>query len=562
MTRGLAVAVALLWLVLAPSANAVESAFAPDGAWCWFQDPRAVYHDGRTFTGYVTAAGDVAIASYDHQAHELRRQVVARGFQRDDHASPALQVLPDGRVMVLWSAHRGRQLYTRTTKRPGDVFAFGDTRALGTNAPGFDTYTYANPVRVGRRQFVFWRAESGSSSAGQAAYSVSDDDGDSWTPARVLLQNPGQRPYVKYDARGDTIHVAYSEGHPNATQTGIRYAAFRDGHLYRADGSAIGDPPLMAAAGERVYGGAARAWVWDVASDSENRPVIVYAVFPSRTDHRYRYARWNGTRWIDVELTRAGGTIDSSGRELQYSGGIALDHGDPSTVYLSRRVGPAFEIERWHTPDHGRTWTSVPVTQGSQQNNVRPVAPRGARADGPAPVLWMSGSYPGYSAFATSLRAQFDVAPTEVPAPPPDPQTPPPGEPPGPPAPGPPGPGSAGAPPEGAREPGLRIKVSRAVVHPRRRVLITGTMFDRRTRALLDGRTVLLYARLQGSHRWVRSAKLRSDARGEIRVKRTIARLTDFRVVYNGSPLMTAARSRVARVYVERRPSTAHAARD
>ena len=58
-----------------------------------------------------------------------------------------------------------------------------------------------------------------------------------------------------------------------------------------------------------------------------------------------------------------------------------------------------------------------------------------------------------------------------------------------------------------------------------------------------------------------RAARL-SYRPGEARVKRTIRRLTDFRVVYDGSPLMIAARSRVARVYVERRPSTARAARD
>src|SRR3954452_21075138 len=328
-------ALAVALLAAAPTARAMDAPIAPDAAWCWFQDPRAVYDHGRTFTGYVTAAGDIGVASYDHGSNELRRSVIARGFQRDDHAAPALQVLSDGRVMAIWSAHSGRQMYVRVTKRPGDVFGWTDTRVIGSNAPGFDTYTYANPVRVGRSIYVFWRAEAGSSAAGQAAYSVSDDGSETWAPGRVLLYNAGQRPYVKYDARGDTIHVAYTEGHPNATQTGIRYAAFRDGRLYRADGSLIGDAPVSAARGERVYGGSARAWVWDVASDSEGRPVIVYATFPSRADHRYRYARWNGTRWIDVELTRAGGSIDESGREAQYSGGMSLDHGDPSTVYLS-----------------------------------------------------------------------------------------------------------------------------------------------------------------------------------------------------------------------------------
>jgi hypothetical protein len=565
VTRKLLATVVAALLANAPVAHAIEGQIAADAAWCWFQDPRAVYHDGahrRTYAGYVTAAGDIGVVSYDHDAHELRRAVVARAFQRDDHASPALEMLPDGRLMVLWSAHRGRQLYFRTTRRPEDVFDWGDTRTIGTNAPGFATYTYANPVRAGGRLFVFWRAETGTGSAGQAAFSSTGDGGATWAPGQVLLQNPAQRPYVKYAGARDTIHVAYTEGHPNAVQTTIRYAAFRDGRLYRADGSALGDAPLTAAHGERVYGGAARAWVWDVAADSEGRPVIVYATFPGRDDHRYRYARWNGSRWLDVELTAAGGSIAPSGRELQYSGGIALDHEDPSNVYLSRQVNGVFEIERWRTPDRGRSWTSTAVTRGSMQDNVRPVVPRGAPAHFAAPLLWMSGPYPGYTSFATSLRTQFGAPPVEVAAPPPDPQTPPPGGGPGPSAEPPPAPGPAGAEPEGPRAAGLRITVSRAVVLHGRRVRIAGTLFDRRTRELLDGRTVLLYARRENSHRWSRSAKLRTDSHGRVAVKRSLNRQTDFRFVYPGSPLMTAAGSRVARVYVERAPSTTRAARD
>lgn len=565
-------------LLSAPAARAVEAPFAGDAAWCWFQDPRAVYHDGehrRTYAGYVTAAGDVAVASYDHDTHELRRAVVAPAFQRDDHAAPALQVLPDGRLMVLWSAHGGRQMYFRTSLRPEDVFTWSDTRAIGTNAPGYLTYTYANPVRIGARLFVFWRAGTGTGTAGQAAFSTSDDDGATWAPGRLLLQNPGQRPYVKYAGDGSTIHVAYTEGHPNSTQTGILYAAYRDGHLYRADGTQLPDPPLTAAAGERVYGGTARAWVWDVAADAQGRPVIVYATFPTNADHRYRYARWDGARWVDVELTAAGGTFVSGGRENQYSGGIALDHADPSTVYLSRRVNGVFEVERWRTPDAGRSWTRAAVTSGSTQNNVRPVVPRGTPAGGQVPVIWMNGAYPSYTAFATSLRSVFDQQPTEVAAPPPGPQTPPPapepvppeaepgGPPPEPPAPAPPPqPEAPTAEPEGARTPSLTIAVSRAVVLPGRRVRVAGTMSDRRTGAPLDGRSVLLYARVRGSHRWVRVARARTDTRGRVAVKRTLRRLTDFRFVYRGSPLMTKAGSRVARVYVELPPSRSRGGRD
>ena len=99
------------------------------------------------------------------------------------------------------------------------------------------------------------------------------------------------------------------------------------------------------------------------------------------------------------------------------------------------------------------------------------------------------------------------------------------------------------------------------MVHPGQRVRITGTMFDVKSRALLDGRTVLVYTRGGSTRRWKRTASVRSDARGEISLKCTIRRVTDYVLVYNGSPLMAPARSRIARVYVERRQS-ARAARD
>lgn len=37
-----------------------------DGAWSWFQDPRAVHYVGahdRTYIGYVTSAGDIDVVS-------------------------------------------------------------------------------------------------------------------------------------------------------------------------------------------------------------------------------------------------------------------------------------------------------------------------------------------------------------------------------------------------------------------------------------------------------------------------------------------------------------------
>ena len=82
---------------------------------------------------------------------------------------------------------------------------------------------------------------------------------------------------------------------------------------------------------------------------------------------------------------------------------MALDHADPSIVYVSRPVDGVFEIERWTTPDGGASWVSEAVTSGSANDNVRPVVPLGHAPGGPG-LVWMNGSYVDYANYSTSLR--------------------------------------------------------------------------------------------------------------------------------------------------------------
>ena len=53
--------------LLDPRGHAAEThaEFTADGAWCWFSDPRAVYHDGRVYAGWMTADGSVQVGAWD-----------------------------------------------------------------------------------------------------------------------------------------------------------------------------------------------------------------------------------------------------------------------------------------------------------------------------------------------------------------------------------------------------------------------------------------------------------------------------------------------------------------
>jgi hypothetical protein len=115
-----------LGLALAGVAPSAAGAVPPqrnlgDGAWCWFADPRGVHFEGahrRTYIGWVARDGDIKVAAYDHDSGVRTTAVVYSKLQVDDHANPALQVRPDGRVVVYYAAHNGARMYYRVTNNP------------------------------------------------------------------------------------------------------------------------------------------------------------------------------------------------------------------------------------------------------------------------------------------------------------------------------------------------------------------------------------------------------------------------------------------------------------
>lgn len=392
-----------------------QAVLGPDGAWCWFSDPRSVHVRGRTFTGYVTSTGDIVVSAYNHATRAWDRQVLMSRFEVDDHDNPSLLVHRDGRLSVFWSGHARPELFVRTTSRPGDIRSFGPLRRVAhRRLPGDTLVTYTNPVRVPSehdRIYLFYRSQYT-----HQAYTTSDDDGRTWSDARVAVEQPRERPYVKYDQdlRTGSIAMAFTDGHPDATRTSIYFASLRRSVAHHADGSLIapmGVTGITPAQADLVWSGRdvdRRGWVHDVAYGQDGLPVVVFASLdPQGLDHRYEYARFDGAHWQVHEMARAGGTIATQHRERYYSGGVTLDHRDPSIAYLAvpgTRPG-VDEIVRWTTPDGGRTATVRPVTAGSSMTNVRPVVPRGLPAYADGQVVFMSGTYPHFTSYRTTLHA-------------------------------------------------------------------------------------------------------------------------------------------------------------
>jgi hypothetical protein len=400
---------------------------AQSGAWSFFTDPRAVYYKGqqeKVYMAFVDAQGTDRIWSMEYATGTVDTATLHVRLEKDDHDNPALYVRMDGRIMAFYQRHTvDRNVYIRTTVNPEDIRTWGPERVLSMP----EDVTYAHPIRLSaenNRLYLFNRCVEW-----HPTVLTSEDEGTTWSQPKQLVGGGAARPYIKFRGDGKSrIHFAFTDGHPrDVANNSIYYAYYENGALFRADGTRIegmDQLPLEPSEAERIYNGATngRAWIWDVALDSLGRPALVFAVAPSETDHRYYYARWNGSQWLVKQIAKGGkwfpqtpsGTTE---REPHYSGGIILNPQDPSEVFLSRPPDGAtgtFEIERWRTGDLGQTWTSQAITSGSSKNNVRPILPWPvAGQTNPRRMLfWLHGDYAHYTNYSTGVKYAILPDPT------------------------------------------------------------------------------------------------------------------------------------------------------
>jgi hypothetical protein len=391
----------------------------PDGAWCWFQDERALIYRDKLTVGSISRQGDVQATTWELKRGRIGIATLRGKFQVDDHNVPGFLLRRDGRLMAFYTEHGGQRMYHRTSVKPFDATAWEPE--LSFDAGLTTRFTYANPFqlsREGRRIYFFYRNLDFN-----PTWSASDDDGKTWSDGRNhIYYQKGDRPYVKYASDGlEAIHFAFTDGHPNRPfLNNLYHAYYRQGGLYRSDGTflhQLAEGPVKTTEATRIYDGtgpAGEAWVWDIHLDPARHPVIVYSSHPSSTDHRYRYARWNGTAWEDQQIAYAGKRLYE--REAYYSGGICLDPDNINVVCLSSDVNIENgqpnasghrEIYRGETRDGGKTWAWQALTANSTKDNLRPIVPAGH--PGKTFVLWYRGTYRTYVDFEAEVVAFTDA---------------------------------------------------------------------------------------------------------------------------------------------------------
>jgi hypothetical protein len=410
-----------------------------NGAYSWFMDERAIVHRGKLLVGSVRSSdrsykwkengevGAVELAVYDIASGTTRVVTLSAPFEQDDHNGPSLHVRPDGRVVAIYSRHAlERKVFWRVSASD-DLLEWGPEQTLVTPGRdavfGGDNVTYSNPWQPpaeGGRLYNFFRCV-----AHQQNWMYSDDDGDTWRYGGMFLRgHQGYAPYFKYAPNTtDSLFFIGTEDHPRSFDNSV-YAGFvRGSKIFRSDGTLYA--PLSMTPEKSgdiwdltcVYRGDADhvAWVIDLHLDEQQQPVCLFSTqrdgkgIPSGQgglDHRYHYARWDGSRWIENEIAFAGTRLYVG--EDDYTGLAAIDPQDASTVYISTDAHPTtgeplvsaadgrrhHELFKGRTRDGGATWTWSAITRDSTEDNLRPIVP--VWRDPRTALVWMRGRYPNH----------------------------------------------------------------------------------------------------------------------------------------------------------------------
>jgi hypothetical protein len=428
-----------------------------EGAWCWFADPRAIHYENEQQTinaswlAYIDVHGNVKASQYDFLTGKRNEVLVRSYFQPDDHNNPTILVLPDERVLIIYSRHTDEPaFYYRVSKRAGDITELGEEKKIVTK----NNTTYPSPFILSddpTHFYMCWRGINWHPTIAKLTLPDANDDVTiEWGPYQIV-QSTGARPYAKYCSNGkDKIYVTYTTGHPDNEQPNWVYCNVININASESNGTVTSNPTLEDINGTKLSTIAdgtfnvnktdayktqypntvvdatsgIRDWVWQIALDKDGNPIIpMVKISGGKDSHTYYRAKWDGSKWNVTLLANAGGKFHSSNTEYCYSGGEAIDPEDTNTFYLSIPTdgdnGKVFEIWKYTVDDEGTITSTEQITRNSVKNNVRPYVLNN-HGTSPIKLAWLNGDYAYWmvnknypAGFPTSIQCDYNY-PIEI----------------------------------------------------------------------------------------------------------------------------------------------------
>ena len=391
-----------------------------NGIWSWFSDPRAVYYEGdyqRTYLGWVDNYGNIMVSFLDQETGEQQIFKAYDGLEIDDHNNPALIFDSEGKLSIYFTTHliNDDPLYKISAKNPEDISSWNLVEKLNLNNE--DRYnkarilnhTYANVIKDPYNSQTWYLLYRGVDM--QPCISISKDEGVNWSKSHILYNgndNEIYTPYLKVYQGKTKVHFFLTSDHPTRALGSnqlyyfyLKRGVFYDHHdkkIASLESSAI-VPESLAPIRDTQQ---SRAWCWDIKEDVKEQPVITYVEFEEHK-HNYKYAFFDGQKWIHKTLIESGGAfperVDNKQLEPNYSGGLIISSANTRELFASIKRAGNFEIEKWNYDQKKGLWSQFPITSDSSNDNVRPALSTNSNNLEKAPSLfWLEVmSYKYYS---------------------------------------------------------------------------------------------------------------------------------------------------------------------
>ena len=401
----------------------------------WINEKAIVGMNGKTYIAYFNDMGEIHVKEFDAKcSRALSRDVCLcrlNGTYADEHNSPSICVMSDGRIIVAYTAHASTNtLKCRVTEKPYDIDSFGPEKVLTYQS----SVTYAQLFENEKRGelWLFTRVNSVT-----WEFRCSRDAGDTWSEPHTFLRSDAGGlfyfnvrrlliPDQEKSVREEWFFALY--GHPRISKDHTIHAGRfdEDGNLLGMNGEPLG---------LNLFGeGEMKLSDLDVVYDSpegttvrllEVSPTLPYRVGLASFELNrpetitYYVARWQEDGFRLSAPICKGGEFLSPATQLDgsqtYVGGMACYYGVGAAGYRSRNVsatvigtdrvfiaryddrdrvlesyvshscGADYALEqvirRLDTPDHQKIW--------------RPVVPLHAQDN--MPVYWHEGVYEAHT---------------------------------------------------------------------------------------------------------------------------------------------------------------------
>jgi hypothetical protein len=421
--------------------------FNDNGAWCWYQDERAVIDSkaGNIIVSSVASisgvggspkSGDLESVIYNYNTGSFSKYTLKEGggstFYCDDHNAPAFLVRPDGKYLTIYAGHFNDtnsyyRIYENGSWGAEKNFNWKLRRPGGSN---FQT-TYSNIYYLSAENRVYNFVRGNNKSPN---FMYSTDQGDTWIYGGQLTTNANigyNNGYYKYCSNGiDRIDFICTDYHPRDYNTSIFHGYIYNGKIYNSYGTQIDNNifdtlniPSSDLLTKVLSGGTVigidtfyRCWNTDVFRYEDGTIATIITarinndIGGSSTtvnpEHAFFYCRFDGKKWNSTYLGKAG--LKMYADEQDYTGLAAVVPNNPNIIYISSTYDPntnlsvgVHEIFKGITSDNGKTWTWSPITQNSVRDNFRPIVP--VWDNNNYALLWWRGTYTSAQTFDAAV---------------------------------------------------------------------------------------------------------------------------------------------------------------